>query len=160
MFAVEEDVVAPGHEEVGGVEPEPGLFVGGLAREGAVGHEDGEEDEEGEEDGVVEGEDAEGSAGVEAGEVGIHARLARGMVRSRKRRGNLRVQEDSGDEEAGEDEEEIYAVAAEAEGFEDRALEALAWGEVVGVVVGDDGADGDAAEAVEGGEAAGEGGGP
>src|SRR5882757_6366692 len=99
MFAVEEDVVAPGHEEVGGVEPEPGLFVGGLARLGAVGYEDWEEDEEGEEDCVVEGEDAEGAAGVEAGEVGEDVVLARAVVRSRKRRGNLGVEEDTGDQE-------------------------------------------------------------
>ncbi len=96
----------------------------------------GEDEEQGKE---VEGEDAEGAAGVE---VASPVRFAE------------RVPEDAGDEEAGEREEERDAgpaglehMSAEADGGEVRPVAA-------GVVVEKHGEDGDAADAVEGWEVA------
>ncbi len=94
-----------------------------------------EEDEEQREE--VEGEDAEGAAGVEvAGPVG----LAEG------------VPEDAGDEESGEGEEEGDAGPAGFEDVGNEANDGVVRAVSASVVVEQDEEDGEAADAVEGGD--------
>src|SRR4051812_38390960 len=136
-----EGPVGAGHgfADVGSVEPEPSLLVRDLLLLGVEGMEERHEDEADEEHAVIEREDAQGAAGV---------KIAKEMRRS------LGVEEDSGDEKTGEDEEEVDADAAGAgDPFSDGAdLGAgLAHG---GEVEEEYEEDGEAAQAIEGGDVA------